>query len=43
MLTEQGKAIDSLTLQLRRLSERVADYEAGGPTAPPDDQPPPHY
>ena len=43
ILSEQGRAIDSLTLQLRRLTERVAEYEAGGATAPPDDQPPPHY
>lgn len=43
VLSEQGRAIDSLTLQLRRLTERVAENEADGATAPPDDQPPPHY
>lgn len=43
VLTEQGRAIDTLTLQLRRLTERIAEFEAGGASAPPDDQPPPHY
>ncbi len=46
VIAEQGKAIDGLTLQLRRLTERIAELEAGGtggPHAPPDDQPPPHY
>ncbi len=43
VLNEQARAIDGLTLQLRRLTERVAEYEAGGTDTPPDDQPPPHY
>ncbi len=43
VLNEQARAIDGLTLQLRRLTERVAEYEAGGADTPPDDQPPPHY
>ena len=43
ILSEQGRAIDTLTLQLRRMTERVAEYEAGGANSPPDDQPPPHY
>ena len=43
VLTEHGRAIDSLTLQLRRLTDRIAEFEAGGANAPPDDQPPPHY
>lgn len=43
VLAEQGRAIDTLTLQLRRLTERIAELEAGGASAPPDDQPPPHY
>jgi SlyX protein len=43
VLTEQGRAIDALTLQLRRLTERIAELEAGAASAPPDDQPPPHY
>ena len=43
VLTEQGRAIDTLTLQLRRLTERIAEFEAGGSGAPPDDRPPPHY
>lgn len=43
VLADQTRAIDSLTLQFRRLTERVAEYESGGAGAPPDDQPPPHY
>jgi uncharacterized coiled-coil protein SlyX len=43
MLAEQGRAIDALTLQLRRLTDRIAELEAGGASSPPDDQPPPHY
>jgi len=43
MLTEQGRAIDALALQLRRLTERIGEFEAGGANSPPDDQPPPHY
>ena len=43
ILTEQGRAIDSLTLQLRRLSDRITELEAGATSSPPDDQPPPHY
>ncbi len=43
VVTEQGRAIDGLTLQLRRLTDRIAELEAGGSSAPPDDQPPPHY
>ncbi len=43
VLTGQARAIDDLTLQLRRLTERVAEFEGGGADSPPDDQPPPHY
>lgn len=43
VLAEQGRAIDALTLQLRRLTERIGELEAGGGSLPPDDQPPPHY
>lgn len=43
VLAEQGRAIDTLTLQLRRLTERIAELETGGAGSPPDDQPPPHY
>jgi SlyX protein len=43
VLSEQGRAIDALTLQLRRLTDRIGEVEAGGGNSPPDDQPPPHY
>ncbi|MDH3738329.1 MAG: SlyX family protein [Alphaproteobacteria bacterium] len=43
LLNEQGRAVDRLALQLRRLTERVAEYDSGGSPTPPDDQPPPHY
>lgn len=43
VLAEQGRAIDALTLQLRRLTDRIGELEAGGASSPPDDQPPPHY
>ena len=43
VITEQGQAIDGLTLQVRRLTDRIAELEAGGAGSPPDDQPPPHY
>jgi SlyX protein len=43
VLAEQGRAIDALTLRLRRLTGRIAELEAGGGHSPPDDQPPPHY
>ena len=44
VLFEQGRAIDLLNLQVRRLKERLADVEAGGfERSPQDDQSPPHY
>lgn len=43
VMFEQGKAIDRLTAQLRRLRDRVAELESGQPRAPQDEPPPPHY
>jgi len=43
VLFEQGRAIDLLTAQLRRLRDRVAEMEAGGGRSPQDEKPPPHY
>lgn len=40
---EQGRAIDLLTAQVRRLRDRVAMLEAGVERSPQDDKPPPHY
>ncbi|HYH37278.1 MAG TPA: SlyX family protein [Azospirillum sp.] len=40
---EQGRAIDLLTAQVRRLKERIAMLEAGAERSPQDDRPPPHY
>ena len=42
-LLRQGRAIDLLTLQLRRLAERMGDLEGGWSPSPADDRPPPHY
>jgi len=43
VMFEQGRTIDLLTLQVRRLRERVAELEAGPQRAPQDEAPPPHY
>lgn len=43
VLNDQGRIIDVLTLQVRRLTERVRDAEAGWERSPQDDKPPPHY
>lgn len=42
MIVRQGKVIDRLTAQIRRLRDQLeaAEYSAG---APADDRPPPHY
>lgn len=39
----QGRAIELLTGQVRRLTERLLDAEAGWQRSPQDDKPPPHY
>ncbi len=43
VVAEQGRAIAVLTGQLRRLTERLLDAEAGWQRSPQDDKPPPHY
>ncbi len=43
VLFEQGRTIDRLTAQLRRLREQMAEVEFGGGRSPQDDRPPPHY
>jgi len=43
VIFQQGQTIDRLTLQLRRMRDRLADVEAGGGRSPQDDRPPPHY
>lgn len=40
---EQGRLLDRLSTQVRRLAERLADLEAGAARSPQDDRPPPHY
>jgi len=43
VIAEQQRTIDLLTLQLRRLTERMRDMAAGWSPSPQDDKPPPHY
>lgn len=43
VIAEQGRTIDRMTLQIRRLIERLLEVEAGGQRSPQDDRPPPHY
>lgn len=44
VLFEQGRAIDLMTAQLRRLRERIGELEAAVPGgSPADERPPPHY
>ena len=43
VIAEQQRTIDLLTLQVRRLSERLRDMSAGWSPSPQDDKPPPHY
>lgn len=40
---EQGRVIDQLTAQVRRLKERILLLESGAERSPQDDRPPPHY
>jgi Uncharacterized protein conserved in bacteria len=43
VMFEQGRTIDLLTAQVRRLRDRVAELESGMPRPPQDEPPPPHY
>ncbi len=43
VIAEQGRLIDRMTLQLRRLIDRVGELEAGPVRSPFDEPPPPHY
>ncbi|OYD82801.1 SlyX family protein [Azospirillum brasilense] len=43
VLFEQGRTIDLMTAQIRRLRDRVAELESGVSRAPQDEPPPPHY
>jgi SlyX protein len=43
VMAEQGRALDLVTLQCRRLVERVRELEAGPGRSPQDEPPPPHY
>ena len=43
VITAQGRTIDMLTAQLRRMRERLGEMEAGWDRSPQDDKPPPHY
>lgn len=43
VLFEQGRTIDLLTAQTRRLRDRVAELESSMPRASQDEPPPPHY
>lgn len=43
VMFEQGRTIDLLTVQVRRLRERLAELESGVERSPQDDRPPPHY
>jgi SlyX protein len=43
VLAAQQKTIDILTLQVRRLTDRVRELEVGHERSPQDDKPPPHY
>ena len=43
VLAEQQRTIDLLTVQLRRLNDRMREMAAGWSSSPQDDRPPPHY
>ncbi len=43
VIADQQRTIDLLTMQVRRLSERLRDMAAGWSPSPQDDKPPPHY
>lgn len=43
VMAEQGRIIDRMAAQVRRLLERLTEMESGWPRSPQDDKPPPHY
>jgi SlyX protein len=43
IVADQGRTIDRLTLQIKRLIERLREAEAAWERSPQDDKPPPHY
>ncbi len=43
VIADQGRVIDLLVAQVRRLTDRVREAEAGWDRSPQDDKPPPHY
>ncbi|MEO5372747.1 MAG: SlyX family protein [Alphaproteobacteria bacterium] len=43
VVVAQGREIDTLTFQVRRLTERLKELEAGWEPSSQDSKPPPHY
>ncbi|MGQ9371114.1 SlyX family protein [Azospirillum sp. ST 5-10] len=43
VLFEQGRTVERLAAQVRRLTERLLALESGAARAPGDEPPPPHY
>ena len=43
IIADQQRTIDLLTVQLRRLGDRMRDMAADWSPSPQDDRPPPHY
>ncbi|MFD2233610.1 SlyX family protein [Phaeospirillum tilakii] len=43
VLAAQGRTIDRLTAEIRRLRERLRELEVTPTRAPQDEPPPPHY
>ena len=43
VVARHARDIDILTVEVRRLRERLGEVEAGWSGSPQDDKPPPHY
>lgn len=43
VIADQGRTIDLLSAQVRRLRDRVSEVESGWEQSPQDAKPPPHY
>jgi SlyX protein len=43
MVARQADAIDRLTLQMRRLNDKLVEAADGWQRSPQDERPPPHY